>query len=59
MTYLPVYIKLQVRSLQLPTEVKLLRIRCVCTFLQLDLFRVKICLFDVGFDKPQEFIEVA
>ncbi|EAA8878033.1 hypothetical protein CIU45_21940 [Salmonella enterica] len=59
MTSLPVYIKLQVRSLQLPTEVKLLRIRCVCTFLQLEVFRVEIDLFDVGFDKPQEFIEVA
>ncbi|EAQ6133230.1 hypothetical protein A0182_04420 [Salmonella enterica] len=54
-----VYIKLQVRSLQLPTEVRLLRIRCVCTFLQLEVFRVEIDLFDVGFDKPQEFIEVA
>lgn len=59
MTYIPVYIKLQVRSLQLPTEVRLLRIRCVCTFLQLEVFRVEIDLFDVGFDKPQEFIEVA
>lgn len=59
MTYIPVYIKLQVRSLQLPTEVWLLRIRCVCTFLQLKVFRVEIDLFDVGFDKPQEFIEVA
>lgn len=59
MTYIPVYIKLQVRSLQLPTEVRLLRIRCVCIFLQLEVFRVEIDLFDVGLDKPQEFIEVA
>lgn len=41
------------------TEVKLPGIRCVCTFLQLELFRVEIDLFDVGFNKPQEFIEVA
>lgn len=54
-----VYIKLQVRSPQSLTEVKLPGIRCVCTFLQLELFRVEIGLFDVGFDKPQEFIEVA
>ncbi len=27
--------------------------------LQLEVFRVEIDLFDVGFDKPQEFIEVA
>ncbi|EAM8935702.1 hypothetical protein C6300_13310 [Salmonella enterica] len=58
-TYIPVYIKLQVRSPPSLTEVKLLGIRCVCTFLQLELFRVEIDLFDVGFNKPQEFIEVA
>ncbi|ECI4070825.1 hypothetical protein DPD11_07135 [Salmonella enterica subsp. salamae] len=40
------------------TEARLPGIRCVCTFLQLELFRVKIDLFDVRFDKPQEFIEV-
>ncbi|ECI3451423.1 hypothetical protein DLR11_06060 [Salmonella enterica subsp. salamae] len=59
MTYILVYIKLQVRSPQSLTEVKLPGIRCICTFLQLELLRVEIGLFDVGFDKPQEFIEVA
>lgn len=59
MTYIPVYIKLQEGTNAANPQEPDFRRSLKRTHLQLEVFRVEIDLFDVGFDKPQEFIEVA